>query len=77
MCSSDLAFFGPAGLARPVVQRLNGEIVKALNLPDVRAALEAQSLIIIGSTPEELTEQMKAEMPIYAKVVKAAGIQPE
>ncbi len=70
------AFFGPAGLARPMVQRLNTEIVKALNLPEVRAALEALSLIIIGSTPEELAAQMKNEMPIYARVVKAAGIQP-
>ena len=71
------AFFGPAGLARPIVSRLNGEIVKSLQLADVRAALDKQSLIVIASTPEELAEQIKRELPIYARAVKAAGIQPE
>jgi tripartite-type tricarboxylate transporter receptor subunit TctC len=71
------AFFGPAGLARPIVQRLNGEIVKALHLPDVKAALDKQSLIVIASTPEELAEQIRRELPVYARAVKAAGIQPE
>lgn len=69
------AFFGPAGLARPIVMRLNGEIVKALNTPEVRSRLSAQSLLVIGSSPEELAELMKSESRIYAKVVKAAGIQ--
>ena len=71
------AFFGPAGLARPIVLRLNGEIVKALQMPEVRAALDKQSLIVIASTPEELAEQIKRELPVYARAVKAAGIQPE
>lgn len=71
------AFFGPAGLARPIVLRLNGEIVKSLQMPDVRAALDKQSLIVIASTPEELADQIKRELPVYARAVKAAGIQPE
>ena len=71
------AFFGPAGLARPIVLKLNGEIVKSLQLPDVKAALDKQSLIVIASTPEELAEQIKRELPLYARAVKAAGIQPE
>jgi tripartite-type tricarboxylate transporter receptor subunit TctC len=57
--------------------RLNAEIVKSLQLPDVRAALDKQSLIVIASSPEELAEQIKRELPIYARAVKAAGIQPE
>jgi tripartite-type tricarboxylate transporter receptor subunit TctC len=71
------AFFGPAGLARPIVTQLNGEIVKALHTPEVRARLDAQTLLVIASSPEELAELMKAEALIYAKVVKAAGIVPE
>jgi len=70
-------FFGPAGLPRPIVSRLNGEIVKALNTADVRAKLDAQTLLVVAGTPEEFAEQMKAESKVYAKVVKAAGIQPE
>lgn len=71
------AFFGPAGLPRPIVMQLNGAIVKALHTPDVRAKLDAQTLLTIASSPEELGELMKAETKIYAKVVKAAGIVPE
>ncbi|MFM9969080.1 MAG: Bug family tripartite tricarboxylate transporter substrate binding protein [Burkholderiales bacterium] len=71
------AFFGPGNLPRPIVNRLNAEMVKALNLPEVRSALEGQSLLVIGSTPDELAAQMKSDYAVYARVVKAAGIQPE
>jgi len=71
------AFFGPAGLARPIVVRLNTEIVKALGMPDVRAALENQSLQVIAGSPEELADTIRRELPVYAKAVKAAGITPE
>ncbi len=71
------AFFGPAGLPRPIVTRLNGEIVKALGLPDVRSTLDSQSLQVIASSPEELADTIRRELPIYAKAVKAAGITPE
>lgn len=71
------AFFGPGGLPRPIVNRLNGEMVKALNLPEVRAALDGQSLQVIASTPEELAQQMKKDFAIYGRVIKAAGIPQE
>ncbi len=70
-------FFGPAGLPRPIVTQLNGEIVKAVHTPEVRAKLDALTLLAIPSSPEELRELMMAEAKIYAKVVKAAGIVPE
>ncbi len=71
------AFFGPAGVARPIVQRLNGEMVKALRTPEVGKALEGQSLLVIASTPEELAEQLKNDLQVFARAVKAANIQPE
>ncbi len=71
------AFFGPAGVARPIVLRLNGEILKILQMPDVLAVLDTQSLIVIGGTPDDLAAQVKRELPIYAKAVKAAGVTPQ
>jgi tripartite-type tricarboxylate transporter receptor subunit TctC len=71
------AFFGPAGLARPIVDRLNGEMVKALRTAEVTKALDQQSLLVIASSPEELAEQMKKDLQVYARAVKAAGITPE
>jgi tripartite-type tricarboxylate transporter receptor subunit TctC len=70
-------FFGPAGLPAPIVARLNAEFGKALNHPDIRGKFEAQSVQIIGGTPEEFAAVMKSEFAIYAKVAKAAGIRPE
>ena len=70
-------FFGPAGLPAPIVARLNTEFGKALNHPDIRGKFEAQSVQIIGGTPEEFAAVMKSEFAIYAKVAKAAGIKPE
>ena len=46
-------------------------------MPEVRSKLGAMSLQVIASSPEELTELMKTESQIYAKVVKAVGIQPQ
>jgi tripartite-type tricarboxylate transporter receptor subunit TctC len=67
-------FFGPANLAAPVVARLHGEIVKALNAPDVRSKIEAMTMLVIASTPEELAALIKREAPIYARVIKASNI---
>ncbi len=70
-------FFGPAAVPRPIVQRLNGEMVKALRTPEVGKAFETQSLLVIASTPEELGEQVKNDLQVYARAVKAAGVVPE
>ena len=67
-------FFGPAGLPQPIVARLHGEIVKGLNMPDVRAKLENAAQIVVASTPEEMAALMKREAPLYARIVKAANI---
>lgn len=67
-------FLGPAGLAQPVVARLNQEIVRGLNAPDVRSKLENAAQIVVGSTPEEMAALMKREAPIYQKIVRTANI---
>jgi tripartite-type tricarboxylate transporter receptor subunit TctC len=71
------AMFGPAGMPRPVVDRLNGAFVKALADPEVRASLEKLSLAIIASTPEEHAASMKEDIEYTARLVKAIGIKPE
>ncbi|OGA28096.1 MAG: hypothetical protein A3I01_18095 [Betaproteobacteria bacterium RIFCSPLOWO2_02_FULL_65_24] len=67
-------YFGPAGLPQPIVSRVNAEIVKALNAPDVRAKLNSATQLVIASSPEELAAMMKRESQIYARIVKAANI---
>jgi tripartite-type tricarboxylate transporter receptor subunit TctC len=71
------AWFGPAGIARPIVQRLNGEINKAVTAPDLRDKIDALGFIPTPSTPEELAAEVKKSLERTAQIVKAAGIQPE
>lgn len=75
-----LAFFGlygPAGLPRPVVARLHAEAFNALNAPEVYSKLVELDYGIIGGSPEEFAEMVKKGIQTYARVIKAAGIQPE
>ena len=76
--SSWQAIYAPKGTPKPIVQRLNAEIVKALQQPDVKAKLTDQlGMEIVGSTPEELREHMAREIPRWAAVVRAAGAKVE
>jgi tripartite-type tricarboxylate transporter receptor subunit TctC len=70
-------FFGPAGMPQPVVSRLNGEIVKALNTPDVTAKLDQIGLTVIGNSPAEFAAMLKRSIELYGQAAKLAGVKPE
>jgi tripartite-type tricarboxylate transporter receptor subunit TctC len=67
----------PAGTPRPIIDRLNQEIVKALRLPDVRDRLIADGTDPVGNTPEEFAAYIKSETDKWTRVIKAAGITPQ
>jgi len=69
------AVVAPAGTSRDIVTRLNGGIVRAVQLPDVREKLRALGAEPFTGTPEQLSEFFRAEVGRIAKVVKAAGIR--
>jgi tripartite-type tricarboxylate transporter receptor subunit TctC len=69
--------FAPAGTPKPVIQRLNAEMVRALREPKVKAQLEALGFDIVGSSPQEQDEVLKSEVARWAKVVKDAGVHIE
>ena len=70
-------FYGPAGLPRAVVQRVHDEAQRALDAPEVKTRLVEQDYGIIGGTPEDFAAMVKKGAETYARVIKAAGIQPE
>jgi tripartite-type tricarboxylate transporter receptor subunit TctC len=70
-------FFGPAGLPQPVLARLNAEIVKALNAPDVRGKLETAGLAVVPGSPEQFSALLRRSLELYAQAVKIAGVKPE
>ena len=67
----------PAKTPRAIVDRLNSEIVRALNSPDLRERLMAQGADPIGNTPEQYTAFIQNEIAKWAKVIQAAGIKGE
>jgi tripartite-type tricarboxylate transporter receptor subunit TctC len=64
---------GPANMPQPLVKRLHEELVKALNLPDVRARIEGDGSQPVGSSPEEFRRFMHADLDKWAKLVKESG----
>ena len=67
----------PVGTPRPIVERLNAEVVKAVNAPEVRDKLIAQGLEPVGSPPETVTQWTQDGLKRMREIVKRAGIQAE
>jgi tripartite-type tricarboxylate transporter receptor subunit TctC len=67
----------PAATPQPLVARMNADVVRALQAPDVRDRFNAQGLDVVGGTPGEFAAHIKSEIARWATVVKQAGIKPE
>lgn len=67
----------PAGTPRPIVDRLNAEIHKALNSEDMKKRLAASGVEPLLSTPDEFAAFIRSETQRFAKVVKDAGLKPQ
>jgi len=75
-----LSWYGvlaPAGTPREIVNRLNSELARIMNSPAGRERIIGAGFDTMTSTPEQFAEFIKTETARYAKVIKAAGIQPE
>jgi tripartite-type tricarboxylate transporter receptor subunit TctC len=68
--------FAPTGTPRPIVQRLNSETVKLLELPDVRQFLFNQGLEVNPSAADELGAQLRSDIARWGKVIRESGIKP-
>jgi tripartite-type tricarboxylate transporter receptor subunit TctC len=69
------ALMAPAQTPEPIIRKLHDGVVRALNLPDVKAALEAQGAKPVGNSPAELAAVIAADTARWAKVIKEANIQ--
>ena len=69
------ALLGPPGLAKPVVNRLHGAAMKAINSPEVRAKLDEGGSLMMGLTPEEFSTQIRTDLERVGKIIKSLGIK--
>jgi tripartite-type tricarboxylate transporter receptor subunit TctC len=70
-------YYAPAKTPKDILERLNREIVKALNSAEVKDLLGKQGLEAAPGTPEQLAAFGKSEFDTWGKVVKEAGIKPQ
>ena len=75
--SSWFGAFAPAGTPRPIVDRLNAEIRKAMADPAVVANLSAQTLDPMPMSPEEFANFLKSDYDNLGDVVRISGARVE
>jgi tripartite-type tricarboxylate transporter receptor subunit TctC len=71
------AYYAPAKTPKDILERLNREIVKALNSAEVKELFAKQGLEAAPGTPEQLAAFGKSESETWGKVVRQAGIKPQ
>ena len=71
------ALFAPAGTPKPVIDRLNAEVLRVFRLPEVAERLKTLGLEPVLSSPEELAAYQASEITKWTKVVKESGARAE
>ena len=71
------AVLAPANTPKAIVDRVAGELIRIIKTDDVRGKMLGQYFSAAGTAPEALAGLMKTERERWAKVIKAAGVQPE
>ena len=71
-----IGLVGPAAVPRDIIARLNSEVQKMIDSPDVGGKLVAMGLDVAGGKPEQFAAFLREDSARYAKIVKAAKIAP-
>ncbi|MSP97913.1 MAG: hypothetical protein EXR29_11955 [Betaproteobacteria bacterium] len=67
----------PAGTPRDVIAKLNADVVKALESPEVKDIITRQGGEVMGSTPEQMAAQIRGDRERWGKVVRDSGARIE
>jgi len=72
-----IAIFVPADTPKPIIEKLNTALHKAVNSPGIEERLQERGIVTGLGTPEELADYLKSEHERWGKVIREAGITPE
>ena len=67
----------PPQTPRALVEKLNGELLKAFGNPEMARRLEANGLVAATGTPQEFGALIHKDLVLWRKVIKAAGVTPD
>jgi tripartite-type tricarboxylate transporter receptor subunit TctC len=68
---------GPANLPRPIVERLNRETVSFLRNKETIEKFATDNIDLLPGAPDQLVARVRSEIPLWTKVMRAAGVHPE
>ena len=72
-----IGFLAPGGTPKPVIDRLNREIVKILNSPEVKKKLEDMQFDVVATTPPQFSQWIASEIPRWGKVIRETGAKAD
>ena len=67
----------PAGTPRAIVERLNRELVRILNEPEVRDSLGSRGMQIVAGSPEAYGQYLRHEFKLFGDIIRKANIRIE
>ena len=67
--------YAPGGTPREIVRRLQLEVARALNLPELKERLAGEGMTVVASTPEDFVDFLARESAKYNRIIQAAGIK--
>jgi tripartite-type tricarboxylate transporter receptor subunit TctC len=67
----------PAATPKDVVAKLNADVVRVLNAPEVRDRLRAEGAVVAGGTSEQFGAHIRGEVDKWAGVIRKAGIKAQ
>jgi len=70
-------YFGPANMPKEMVTKLNAEIRKVVERPDIKSQLAERGMEAFSSTPEEFDAFLKAQLVLWEKLIADAGIEKQ
>jgi tripartite-type tricarboxylate transporter receptor subunit TctC len=71
------ALYAPKATPQPVIDKLNAEVVKILNMPDVKERFAGGGVDTIPSSAAELDARVKRELPEFRSIIDKASIRPD
>lgn len=71
------ALVAPANTPKPVIDKLNAEVVRVLRTPEMKEKMIGLGTEVVANTPEQFAQYLREEMAKWSKIVKDAGIKLE
>jgi tripartite-type tricarboxylate transporter receptor subunit TctC len=69
--------YGPRALPAPIVNTLASAVQRVVQMPEMKERFAGLNLEPVGSTPAEFAAFLREDLQRYAKIAKAAGIEPQ